>query len=118
MSFTFKKIAAIALFTMVSVINTQAQSKPVSDTLHVSGNCSMCKKRIEEAAYIKGVKQAEWNKNTRVLSLVYLPAKTNKQQITKAILAAGHDASSQKASDSQYQKLPSCCAYRTGTCEH
>lgn len=118
MSFLTKTIGAIALFTLTTVISTQAQSKTTSDTLHVAGNCSMCKKRIEEAAYIKGVKQAEWNKANKVLTVVYSPAKTNKQQITNAVLAAGHDASSQKASDSQYKKLPSCCAYRTGSCDH
>lgn len=118
MSFLSKTLWAIALFTLYSVFGAQAQSKTTSDTLHVSGNCSMCKKRIEEAAYIKGVKLAEWNKANKVLTVVYLPAKTNKQQITNAVISAGHDASAQKASESQYKKLPSCCAYRTGTCEH
>ncbi|MBU3675979.1 MAG: hypothetical protein FGM54_02200 [Chitinophagaceae bacterium] len=101
----------------MATFQLNAQSKTNNDTIHVSGNCSMCKKRIEEAAYIKGVKLAEWNKSTRVLNVVYT-SKTNKQAIINAVLSAGHDASGQKAKDQQYAKLPSCCAYRTGTCDH
>lgn len=101
---------------VASTLGINAQSKWTTDTIHVSGNCSMCKKRIDEAAYIKGVKSADWNKSTKVLSIVYAPAKTQRQQIIQAVLKAGHDASGQRANDKQYNTLPDCCAYRTGVC--
>ena len=106
------------LTTFVSTLSTQAQNKWKTDTLHVAGNCSMCKKRIDEAAYLKGVKSADWNKTTKVLTVIYAPAKVERQQIVQAVLNAGHDASGQRASDKQYKTLPDCCAYRTGTCDH
>ncbi|MDO5105556.1 heavy-metal-associated domain-containing protein, partial [Capnocytophaga sp.] len=37
----------------------------------VGGNCKMCKKRIEKAAYsVKGVKSADWNVESGNMQLV------------------------------------------------
>ena len=118
MSFLNKIFFGLGLIMLSLSSAVNAQSKTTTDTLTVSGNCSMCKKRIEEAAYVKGVKAAEWNKSTKVLTVVYSPSKTNRDAIAKAILAVGHDASGKQASDAQYKQLPSCCAYRSGSCDH
>ncbi len=89
-----------------------------TDTLLVSGNCGMCKKRIEKAAYVKGVKLAEWNKETKMLAVTYKPSKTSADEILKSVAAAGHDSETTTASEEAYSKLPECCNYRTGKCEH
>lgn len=114
-------IISIILFMMFSFIQTNifAQSKTKTDTVTVNGNCGQCKSRIEEAAsYVKGVKQAEWNKKTKILTIVYNPEKTDMDKITLAIAKAGHDSKNHIATDKEYKKLPHCCAYRTGTCNH
>ncbi|MBL7766330.1 MAG: heavy-metal-associated domain-containing protein [Chitinophagaceae bacterium] len=103
---------------MLSGTTLQAQSKTATDTFTVYGNCGQCKTRIEEAAYIKGVKSAVWDKKTKVLTVVYLTDKVSLSRISLAIADAGHDTKEQKASDKSYAKLPSCCAYRNGTCDH
>ena len=111
-----KKSILFLVVTMLGTLGSLAQTKWQTDTIHVAGNCSMCKKRIEEAAYIKGVKSADWNKTTKTLTVVYSPAKAQRSQIIQAVLKVGHDAGSQRAADKQYKNLPDCCAYRTGTC--
>ncbi len=82
-----------------------------SATLKVSGNCGECKERIEKAAKIEGVAMAEWNVETKVLTVSFDSSKTNLDAITKAIAAVGHDNEKVKATDKAYSALPSCCQY-------
>ncbi len=110
----------LGLLSLVSATSfAQGKSNTVkTDTLTVFGNCGQCKSRIEEAAYVKGVKTAEWNKKTKILTVVYNSQKTGLDQIAGAIAEAGHDSRIKIASDKNYKTLPGCCAYRTGTCDH
>lgn len=117
------KIIQFSLILLGFILSSQlasfAQSKNIkTDTLTIRGNCGQCKARIEEAAYVKGVKQAEWNKKTQVLTVTYVDSKTNINQIAEAIAKAGHDSRLKIADDKNYKKLPDCCAYRTGVCHH
>lgn len=112
-------LLGILFFLNSNHLRAQQNNTSASDTLTVYGNCGQCKERIEEAAYsIKGVKHAEWNKKTHLLTLVYNPSKTDRKKIAHAIALAGHDSILEKSSDKNYRQLPSCCAYRTGTCDH
>ena len=104
---------------MVLGTNSYAQSNVSSkstatktETLKVSGNCDMCKARIEKAAKIDGVSKAEWNAKSKILAVTYDPAKTNIDQVGKKVAAAGHDNEKVKADDKAYSSLPSCCKYR------
>lgn len=96
-----------------------AQDKDIAAaSFKVDGNCNMCKKRIEDAAYIKGVKRADWNKDSHQLTLIYKPSKTSPEAILKSVAHAGHGSEKIAASDADYNKLPECCHYKTNTCEH
>lgn len=108
----------IALFMTTGV--TYAQNKKVEEkSFKVEGVCKMCKARIEEAAiYTKGVKFAEWNKETQILKVAYKTAKVDEKTIHKNIADAGHDTSEQKAPEEAYNKLPGCCKYRDGVQVH
>lgn len=101
------------IFSSLSVF---AQSDIVTDSFKVDGTCTMCKKRIEDAAYIKGVKRADWNKETHTLTLVYRSSKTNLTKVEESIAKAGHHAAGIKATKEDYEKLPECCQYETNTC--
>jgi len=90
----------------------QASKDITTEKIKVSGTCGQCKKRIEDAAYIPGVKRAEWDKSTKELTVTYRSSKTSLQQIEEHVAQAGHDAGSVKASDSTYNLLPECCAYK------
>jgi copper chaperone CopZ len=78
----------------------------------VSGNCEMCKERIETAAKsVKGVMGAEWDMKSKILQLD-IDSMTNPDDIKRAIANAGHDTDKIKADDKTYQSLPECCLYR------
>ena len=112
---TLVKITIIALLAIVYTSNTNAQTpatKSKTETIKVSGNCDMCKARIEKAAKIDGVSKAEWNKKDKMLAVTYDPAKTSMDVIGKKVAAAGHDTEKIKAEAQAYDKLPSCCKYR------
>lgn len=96
-----------------------AQSGDVkTETFKVEGNCGMCKKRIEDAAYVKGVKRADWNKEDHILTVVYRPSKTSAENIHQAIAKAGHSTATSAAADADYKKLPECCQYKSNSCTH
>jgi copper chaperone CopZ len=107
------KIIIIALLSVVLGSNSYAQiSTSKTETIKVSGNCGMCKARIEKAAKIDGVTKVEWNKESKMLAATFDPAKTNIDEIGKKVAAAGHDTEKVKADDKTYSKLPGCCKYR------
>lgn len=113
------KIIMVAFLAIALGSNSYAQmpdhSKMTSsktETLKVSGNCDMCKARIEKAAKMDGVSKAEWNTKTKILAVTYDPAKTNMDQIGKKVAGAGHDNGKAKADDKAYGSVPDCCKYR------
>ncbi len=114
----FKKRAAIAVLALLStgVINSQSKGSISSGQFKVSGNCEMCKKTIEEAAAIKGVRKAEWNKETQILSVEYNGAVTEPREVLRKVAYAGYDNEQYLAPDKAYEALKTCCRYeRTAT---
>lgn len=94
---------------------TSGQPAGASDhaQIKVSGNCEMCKERIETAAKsVAGVTTAEWSTETKQLHVSFDGTKTSSDAIQKAIAKAGHDTEKYKAPDDVYKALPDCCLYR------
>jgi len=84
-------------------------------SLHVSGNCGMCKKRIETAALsVDGVTNVSWDSKTKQMVYQYDAKKASPKKVQEAIAKVGHDAGTSKASTSVYKTLPECCLYRDG----
>lgn len=82
-------------------------------TIKVSGNCEMCKDRIETAAKsVSGVMTADWSAEKQILNVEFDPNKTNSDDIQKIIAKVGHDTEKYKATDAAYKALPDCCLYR------
>ena len=108
----------IAILTIVfSSFTLLAQSSDVkTESFKVDGNCGMCKKRIEQAAFVKGVKRAEWDKETKMLNVIYRPSKTNTEAISKSIAKSGHNTEAVEASVKDYKSLPTCCQYKDHSC--
>jgi periplasmic mercuric ion binding protein len=108
------------LFTcLLCSLNVMAQQDKgtATATISVKGNCEECKKRIENAADIKGVKFSEWNETTQAITVTYKTDKVSLEQIEKAIAASGHDTKNIKSGKPAYNQLPSCCKYRDKSCE-
>jgi periplasmic mercuric ion binding protein len=109
------RFMATAILAVTTSVFTFAQTSPVAsirtETIKVSGKCEMCKSKIEKAAKIDGVSKAEWNKDTRVLTLAYNPSAVSSDEVQKSIAAVGYDTEKFKATDEAYKSLPSCCQY-------
>lgn len=99
------------VFAFVNISIGQS-SNIVETEFKVSGNCGMCQVRIENAALIKGVKKAVWDKENQSLKVIYRSDKVEILDIHKAVAKAGHDTSIIKAEDAVYSKIPYCCSYR------
>jgi copper chaperone CopZ len=82
-----------------------------TESFKVSGNCGMCKDRIEKAAKDEGATSASWDSKTQLLTVTFDPSKTNKDALSKKIASVGHDTEKYKAPDDVYSKLPGCCHY-------
>ncbi len=73
----------------------------------------MCKSRIEKTAFKqKGVKNAEWDINNHLLTVLYDKGKIDIYKIHKSIANVGHDTSKEQAPDEIYDNLPMCCLYK------
>ncbi|MEX2597622.1 MAG: metal transporter [Salibacteraceae bacterium] len=107
-----KSITSLTTILVMAVsFNLTAQKEVIEDTLLVKGICGMCKERIEEAAYGKGVKFVNWDKVTDQLTLAYRSDKTSIAEIEDRILKAGHSTENRETDPKDYEKLPDCCRY-------
>ena len=107
---TIKFFIAIVALTFSTAIFAANATK--TETIKVSGKCETCKVRIEKAAKVDGVTKADWSTKTKVLTLVYNPAKVKSDDVQKKIAAVGHDTPKYKATAAAYNALPGCCKYR------
>lgn len=99
------------LMAVLAFASMSAIAHDKTDSVKVYGNCGMCKTRIEKAAKLEGVKKAEWNKDTKILTVTYDPHKVKLDDIQKNIAAVGHDTDKYSAEADVYKKLPGCCLY-------
>ena len=106
------KYLSLIIFSIAFSISALAQNQIDTATVRVEGVCGMCKDRIENAAYVKGVKKATWDKETKILTIIYKPNKVTLQQIEENIAAAGHDTEHVTATEEAYLKVHDCCRYR------
>jgi Cu(I)/Ag(I) efflux system membrane fusion protein len=83
------------------------------ETFIVSGNCEMCKERIENAAKsVKGITAAVWDMQTKIIQIEFSAIETSADTIQMAIAKAGHDTEKFTADTKTYDNLPDCCKYR------
>ena len=109
-----KRIVLLVLACLFSLtmVAQEKKSKNKKVVIKVAGNCGMCEKRIEKAAYsVKGVKDAEWHVDCQDIHLVIDETKCSADDVAKAIAAVGHDTGKIKADDAVYDKLHGCCNY-------
>lgn len=113
-----KQLFSFIIIVLLASVYTIAQDKKVIETeIKVSGNCNMCKERIEKAVKIDEVKFARWNKNTKTLKVAFNSSITA-DSLQKRIAVVGHDTEKFKANDKTYKELPKCCLYRDNKKTH
>lgn len=105
MKFSKKIISFLILFFAINTISAQQLQQ-----FHVKGNCEMCKTRIETAAKKAGARAADWNIQTKQLTIDF-DATTSAEKILQEIANVGHDNVLFRAKDANYEQLPECCLY-------
>lgn len=106
-----KNFSALLLL-LAFTLSSHGQSKLTTAFIEVDGLCGMCKKRIENAAYLPGVKKVNWDKATHELEVVFRNDKVSKEKIIASINNAGHDVKGSLASAEQYEQIHGCCRFR------
>ncbi len=104
------KIFSVFILSMTIAGSSFAQ-KAKSETIPVSGNCGMCKGKIEKAAKTAGATEANWDVEAKTLTVKYNHSSTNAAKIQQAVAAVGYDTRDVKATDEAYDKLHGCCKY-------
>jgi len=105
---TIKFLMATALFLLsFNLVNAQS----VTEVFAVSGNCGMCKSRIEAAAKEAGATAAAWDTDSKKLKVSFDANATSLSKIQEKVANVGHDNAGFKASDEVYNKLHGCCKY-------
>ena len=124
--FCKKEIAGIvgALFIIVFMFydNENISSEPSPEKIvelmgtetsfGVKGNCGMCKETIESAANsLDGVINADWDVQTKQLSLVYDSQTIDLLSVHQAIANSGYGTELVDYDMDKYENLPFCCKY-------
>jgi copper chaperone CopZ len=106
-------LIASAIFIFGSIIAQSHEGEHNQKAeFKVYGNCEMCESRIEKVAKkIDGVKSADWDQSTKMLTVEFDYEIVELNSIHQHIAAVGHDTEIAKADDSVYAKLPKCCKY-------
>lgn len=116
-------VSILALSLFVACNNQPTESVPpietstVSDSLTLSkfkvwGNCNTCKETIEKSLQVKGATNADWNTDTKIMTVLYDTTLISLDQIEKNIAAAGYDNVKYRGNDNAYSQLPDCCQYQ------
>lgn len=108
-----KKIINVLFLFMIIAVSAQEKSKSKLVEVKVSGQCEMCKARIEKAAFkVKGVKSAEWHVDDKILHLIINEHKTDVLTVQTKMASIGHDTEAVLATDAAYEGLHGCCKYQ------
>lgn len=79
----------------------------------VSGNCEMCKDKIEKTIQADpAVFNATWDIDSHLLTISFNSKSTDVNALKQRLAEAGYDTDSHKATDKIYNALPACCKYR------
>jgi len=104
-----KGLATVCLIFVGTILHGQ---KVVETSFKVSGVCHMCEDRIEKAVDIKGVKMADYDLDSQILSIAFNTQKISEEEIHTLLNKVGHDTEKSKASKEQYNSIHGCCKYR------
>jgi copper chaperone CopZ len=104
-------IALAGIFSITQIACAQQIKNAKTESVKIYGNCGMCEKNIETAAYQKGVAIADWNVDTKMATLTFDSNKTNASEVLRRIAASGYDSDQYAAPDAVFAKLHTCCQY-------
>jgi copper chaperone CopZ len=96
------------LFLLVSTLSYGQKS--MTSQIQTNAQCGDCKERIEgKLNYTKGIKFAELNDQTKIVTVKFDPKKIDLLAIKQIIAKIGYNADEVKAAKEDVEKLPKCC---------
>lgn len=99
-------------FTILSMMSCGTKIENAkTETVKVYGNCGMCEKIIETSANKKNKVEADWDQETKMLTVTYDQKATNLDEILKRIADSGYDSDKFRSTDEKYNQLHGCCQY-------
>lgn len=92
-------------------VMTKTSNGITTSIFKVWGNCEMCKETIENSLKIEGVSFADWNSDSKMITVIFNSKQINLDQIQKQIASVGYDNIKYTADDKVYENLHDCCQY-------
>jgi periplasmic mercuric ion binding protein len=106
-----KTLRIFPLVALLMAVSSLAFAQTKTETFKVSGNCGMCKNKIEKAAKEAGAKAATWDVEKKELTVTYNSSSTNTAKIQQKVADVGYDNVGFTATTESYNKLHGCCKY-------
>jgi copper chaperone CopZ len=110
-----KTIKIFSIIILCCYFTTASFAQKKTETMKVSGECGMCKSKIEKAAKSAGASYAVWDVDTKTLTVKYNSKSTNAAKIQQSVAGSGYDTPDYKATDEAYNNLHACCKYERET---
>lgn len=107
----YLNILLVTILVFTFSCGKKIPSTAIKQSFHVSGNCGMCKKKIESSCDVPGIYKANWNKKTKMITVVFDTTVISLSEIQQGIAKAGYDNDGFRALDDDYNNLHSCCKY-------
>ncbi len=92
---------------MVSTVSVFA--KTITQKILVKGECEMCKDKIEKALDVPGISFAEWDVESKMLTVRYNDKKISEDQIHETISELGYATDKLAANVASQKSLDKCC---------
>lgn len=109
----FKLVPVFFLFLLIFVsVSAEQPLHFETVTFKVSGNCQQCKERIEKVVTKSGVLKANWDLETKMLTITFNPHILRLEDIHQWLAEAGHDTEKVTAENEVYKNTSVCCKYR------
>jgi len=102
---------------ILALFSTAVFSQEKNTSFKVSGNCGMCKRKIETAAKSAGAKTINWEADKQLATVSLDTSKVSLDAIQRKIADAGYDTEKFIADDKAYNSLPGCCQYERAKVE-
>lgn len=107
-----KPLFAFVIVSVLGFTNCNTISSPEkSATFKVWGNCEKCKKTIESSIAVDGVKEKDWNTESKLITIKFDTTKVSLNELGQLIAKVGYDNDAYYGDDYAYAKLESCCQY-------
>lgn len=97
------------ILALLMVCTVSVFAKTITKKITVKGECEMCKDKIETALDLPGISFAEWDKETKVLTVRYNDKKVSEDLIHQTISTLGYATDKMTADKANQAKLANCC---------